>query len=398
MKQKQRILEFMKQTKILIINDTLSQHGGAESYVHSLDNLLKGNGYITKLFGSTEGVGLNSNFFSRWYSIKYYFLTKKVIKDFQPDIIHINSIARILSPSILVAASSFSIPIVQTVHDYHYICPKSWMVDDKNKLISSHNSSIDCIFHHMPKHNLIYAIFQNIKSNFHKLFLKKYVDHFICPSKDLTNWYKKKFSHRSITYVPNFVENGLLDSSSTRNFNEILFVGRLSKEKGIDDLIQAFSNLRLLIPQLVLTIVGEGPEKKYILNLVEKLNLTKHVNIVGNVKRENLNNYYHNSTVVVIPSRWVENCPMVALESITHGKPLIVPYAGGLKDMIKNDISGYFYERNSIEDLSAKLYKLLSDKKKIIRFSKFQLESSELYTGKHHLKEIQFVYNSLLQK
>src|ERR1700729_866288 len=130
----------MNLKRILFINDTLLSHGGAESYMYSLKTLLDENGYDTRIIGGEKGVGLTDSFFSRWYSIKYYTLIKETIEIFRPDIIHLQSFARVLSPSVLFAAHAKRIPIVQTVHDYHYICPKVWMINDANKIITKHDS------------------------------------------------------------------------------------------------------------------------------------------------------------------------------------------------------------------------------------------------------------------
>jgi len=68
------------------------------------------------------------------FSLKYYFLTKKIIKEFNPDVVHIHNFSRYISPSPIVAAKKMRKRVVLTVHDFHIYCPKSWGIFQDGKV------------------------------------------------------------------------------------------------------------------------------------------------------------------------------------------------------------------------------------------------------------------------
>ena len=388
---------FIKRYKIILINDTTTLYGGAETYMFSLKRLLEEMECQVEVIGSSGQVSLKNSFFSRWYSRKYFNIVNKTINDFKPDIIHVQSFSRVLSPSILVAADFFNIPVIQTVHDYHYICPKLWMINDKNEVIREHSSFTDCLFHHLPKNNLVYSFFQATKAEYHKRFLNKYVDHFICPSKDLADWYSERYGADKVTYLPNFVDVTPSNVISSSNTDKLLYVGRLSKEKGIDLLITALPIVLKKYPNINLTIIGSGSEQDFLVRLCKKLNVSDKVSFIGKTNNNDLKKYYQKATAIVIPSIWIENCPMVALEAIRAERPIIASGAGGLKDIIKDKFNGLLFERGNDKDLADKLITLLSDKQLIRNLSKNQKKISYKYEGQYHYNNIIKLYEKLIQ-
>jgi glycosyltransferase involved in cell wall biosynthesis len=269
------------------------------------------------------------------------------------------------------------------------------MIDDKNIEIRKHDSNLECILHHLPKKNITYALPKHIKTKFHKRLVNKYVDAFICPSNNLCKFYYKKFPNTPTHYIPNFIPADLCQTPITNKFN-ILFTGRLSKEKGVDILIKGFVKASKLLPDLNLTIIGNGPEEQNLKTFVSEQNLEKHIKFLGKVKHEDLYKYYKNAAAIIIPSIWIENCPMVALEAIGSNKPLIASNAGGLKDLIKNNETGYLFNRADYHDLSIKIIKLFSSPEIISKFASNQEKLIERYTAKRHVKDILRVYESVI--
>lgn len=90
--------------RILLINDLKVKKGGAEKVVYDIKHLLEENNHETKIIGSENEKETISTFFSRWFSLKYYFKTKKTIKNFNLDVVHIHNFSRYISPSPIVAA------------------------------------------------------------------------------------------------------------------------------------------------------------------------------------------------------------------------------------------------------------------------------------------------------
>lgn len=82
--------------KILLINNYVIEFGGAEKVVFDTKELLEEKGHIVKIFGSNKKENIIS-FFSRWFSLKYYYKTKKLIKKFRSDIVHCHGFSRVIS-------------------------------------------------------------------------------------------------------------------------------------------------------------------------------------------------------------------------------------------------------------------------------------------------------------
>jgi glycosyltransferase involved in cell wall biosynthesis len=389
------IFTYMKQNKILLINDTITNHGGAETYCLLQKDLLESYGYQTKLIGGDSGVGLNDSFLSRWYSFSYYKLVQEAIKEFSPDIVHVHNISRVVSPSVLSATAAMDIPIIQTVHDYHYICPKVWMVDDKDRIVTSHDSFYDCLFHHLPKKNIFYAASQAMKANMHKSLVKKYVNHFICPSRDLAKWYGT-FDPNRVSYLPLFIPNNMTEFIRQPKTNTILFVGRLSKEKGVSILLQALQKVQKDIPTIKLQIIGDGPEKQSLITITNQLGLSNNVQFLNKLNHNEITTYYRQAAATIIPSSWIENCPMVALEAISAECPIIASRSGGLADLVQDTTTGYLFERNNITELAEKICMLLCDIKLQKKFSSNQKHVAQTLTKEKHMKELEQIYKMYL--
>jgi glycosyltransferase involved in cell wall biosynthesis len=381
--------------RILIVNDSLKAIGGAESYVLALSQVLKRSGLTIQLFGPESGVGLRDSFFSRWYSRKYYKQMVNTIKNFKPDIVHVHNFSRVLSPSVIKAAGDENVPVIQTVHDYHYICPKLGMIDDKDNIVSKHDSDLDCLLHHLPKKKLAYAIPKHLKVRFHEKFIIKYVNLFICPSKDLQRFYSNKFTKIPSSYIPNFIPLDVSLAPIAKTHNNILFVGRLSREKGVDILLKGLSEALITLPKLTLTIIGSGPQENKLKKLSRELNIDKHVMFLGNIEHNMLASHYKEASVVIAPSLWLENCPMIMLESIGSARPVIASNVGGFKDLIQDNKTGFLFERGDYNDLATKIIDLFSNPKTLINFTKNQEKLIEQYSAHQHVKELLKMYKSV---
>jgi len=351
--------------KILIVNDYL-ERGGAEVYVHNLKSLLESKQYQVRTFTDNSQVIFKS-LLSRWFSLKYFFKAKKLIEKFKPDIVHINSISRNISPSPILAAKKLGVPVVMTVHDFHSVCPKTWMIYKNKKpchygfgwrcLIS------DCYTQKMGMRNFPYHWIKWLKVCLHRIILRKYVGHFICPSRTLAQWMKKSLRLNNISYVPNFVNvvvNDIHREVLPRE-NQFLFVGRLSHEKGADILIKAIKLVKEKSPDVKVKIIGDGPEKQNLEKQAKNMGLENSLLFLGKTSNENLPQYYRESLAIIIPSIWMENNPIVAFEAMNMGRLIIASNRGGLPDLVKDGYNGFLFEAGDYKTLTEKMLQLLQN-------------------------------------
>ncbi|SEM66027.1 Glycosyltransferase involved in cell wall bisynthesis [Mesobacillus persicus] len=206
----------------------------------------------------------------------------------------------------------------------------------------------------------------NEQSVWHKYFvhiiikrLYNNVDKVIAQSngmkEDLVQYYN--FKPEKINVINNPVSNKLEnygDSCSVVKKNdEILFVGRLSKQKGIQNLLEALKICLKEVPELKLRIVGEGPLEKEISSLIKKMGIEKSVIMEGFCN--DIAPHYANAKVTVLSSLY-EGFPNVLVESISVGTPVVsFDCPSGPSEIIRHDINGYLVEYLNIQDLANKI-------------------------------------------
>ena len=139
--------------------------------------------------------------------------------------------------------------------------------------------------------------------------------------------------------------NPKLKKSIIRKNKYALAVGRLEKVKGFDLLISSWTNIKTK-----LVIIGSGKEKENLLNLIKKNNLSNKVEIVDEVKREDLISYYENASVLIVSSR-DEGGPRVALEALYLGVPVISTDVGHMQEILPRELLANKDDLASLQEL-----------------------------------------------
>ena len=345
--------------KILIINNYNSENrvGGVEHYLHELIQYAKKNNsnFTFKWFGKDK---IKTNWVEKFY---HKTITQEIIREiesFQPDVIHCFSIGAPVTPHFMEFAKSKGIPIVFSFRDYYYICPKNYMLNDKNEVLHKHESALECILHHQPKRNILFDTLLYLKQSHHKNIIKKHIDYFLTPSENLTQFVSKHFKKEGKTLANPILIKQNQNSNSEGNY--ILFVGRLVPEKGILTLLKAFQNIFKQFPNEKLWIVGDGNQTEELQDFTEN-NKLQNVSFLGNKSREELHEIYANSKFSVVPSEYLEAYGNVILESLAFGKTVITSDLVGIKEEIEQNNVGLTYSFKNQEALEEKMIELLSN-------------------------------------
>ena len=382
--------------KILIINNFNSKNrlGGVEHYLHELIQYAEKNNsnYIFKWFGKDK---ITTNWVEKFY---HKTITQEIIREienFKPDIIHCFSIGAPITPHFMEFAKSKEIPIVFSFRDYYYVCPKNYMLNDKNEVLHIHESALECILHHQPKRNILFDTLLYLKQSHHKSIIKKHIDYFLTPSENLTQFISKHFQKEGKTLVnPILIEQNQISNSEG---NYILFVGRLVPEKGVLTLLKAFQNITKQFPDEQLWIVGEGYQLEELQNFTEN-NKLKNVSFLGNKSREELQDIYANSKFSVVPSEYLEAYGNVILESLAFGKTVITSDLVGIKNEIEQNHVGLTYSFKNQKALEEKMMELLSNSG-----LKSELENNipkylATKTFSKHFEDLVTIYENLLTR
>lgn len=147
--------------------------------------------------------------------------------------------------------------------------------------------------------------------------------------------------------ISRIIRKGSIDCFDKNKIN-VLFVGRLDRQKGFDILKEQFDKIKR--NDICLHVVGGHVVDDEIRVEFKNKNVVMH----GWVRHEDLSNYYYSSDVVIMPSRW-EAFGLVAIESMKYGRPLIVSNKGALPELVHNGENGYIFD---IEN-PAELYNIL---------------------------------------
>ncbi|MEM0117509.1 MAG: glycosyltransferase family 4 protein [Conexivisphaerales archaeon] len=147
-----------------------------------------------------------------------------------------------------------------------------------------------------------------------------------------------------------------LQSSHRKATNRIIFVGRLVRRKGVDDLIKAFYLVSKEFPDATLSIVGDGPELNNLRNIVSRLSLTNKVTFHGQLRGRLLYEVISGSNLLVLPSKTlsgdVEGFGTVILEAAFYSIPSIGTYSGGIKEAIIDGVTGKLVPESNPTELS----------------------------------------------
>ena len=363
--------------KILMVNKFLYPRGGSESYMLYLGAHLEKMGHQVSYFGMydekntvgnaaglyTQNMDFHAKKWERFlypFKIIYSFEAKKkimqVIDDFQPDIVHMNNINFQLTPSIIYGIKKKGIPLVQTVHDYQMICPNHVLYNfDKNtpceKCIKG--SYWNCIKNRCIHGSLVKSAVGAVEATLFSL-LKPYkkVDLFVCPSYFLENKLlsaKKYYQGKTLT-IHNFIDKERFALWDGKEEDCIVYVGRLSKEKGIENIAAAAK----LLPQYPFVIVGNGPDEGLLQGI-------PNVKLVGFLTGDRLTERMRNAKVMLLPSVWFENCPLSILEAQAMGVPVVTMNYGGMAELVREGVTGALVAEPTPQGIAAKLRQVMED-------------------------------------
>ncbi|MBI3984465.1 MAG: glycosyltransferase family 4 protein [Candidatus Levybacteria bacterium] len=176
----------------------------------------------------------------------------------------------------------------------------------------------------------------------------------------------------------------------SKNDKVILYVGRLAKEKSVDFLIRAFAKLKH--DNIYFAIVGDGPERKNLENLVKKLDLGKHIIFLGFVEHNSLADVYNSADVFVFSST-TETQGMIIPEAMASGLPVLTVKDKVFDQFIENGVSGFMVE-NKETIFAQKLQEILQDKGLRTRISK----EARLQALKFSLDEIAKKFENLYKQ
>lgn len=355
----------MKPFKILIVSKFLYARGGAEVYSISLGEILQKQGHEVRFFSMRYPQNIHVNedkYFAEEVSFFHSSISgrlkaalrifgvgikenyKKILDEFQPDIVHLNNIHSYLSPIVAKLSYERGIKVIWTIHDYKLICPTYSCLYKKLPCEACFSNKANVIFRKCMKNNLFAsflawgeAVYWNKKK------LSKWTDTFICPSNFIAQKMKQGgYPAEKLHVICNFIndEKAKFITELNPEMKEIAYayIGRLSEEKGINEFLKVAAKL-----PYKLYIAGNGPlenelKQKYSSDRIWFLGHLSAIEIIKLLKRVQFS---------VMPSICYENNPLSVIESLCCGTPVCGRRIGGIPELLEGNTDNHLFSNEA---------------------------------------------------
>ena len=270
----------------------------------------------------------------------------------RPDVVHLHNNHRY--PFTILAATRGH-RLVQTVHDYCAIYPTAHCSRER----SCAGRSVFAALRHgcltwkllATEACLLYG----------RRFLdRRLVDAFIAPSRNLAA-HLERMGHANVVHVPNLRLPTQAEPTPAPDRQVVLYVGSLVEHKGVATLLAAFARLAGKMPQASLWLVGDGAAVDDLKAATAAYGLCN-VRFLGQRAPDELAGIYRQARAVVLPSLWLENAPLVAIEASAYGRAVVASRVGGLPELVEDGRTGFLFDRGDVAGLADRLRLVLADR------------------------------------
>lgn len=347
--------------KILLLHNFYKYRGGEDNVVLSELSLLKKKGnHVSTFYSNNQSIRsfkhkLDSALFST-YSNKSKIGLKKKINEFLPDIVHVHNFFPLLTPSIYDVCNKNGLPVIQTLHNYRIICPNALFL--RNGRICEDcltGTAFNAVLHGCYRNSRIgsFAVSTMVETHRKLQTWQKKVNRFIA----LTKFAREKYIQAGlpaerIEIKPNFIHPDPGVGNGEGDY--ALFVGRISLEKGILTLLQAWKRIK----KITLKIVGEGPQIEKIKKIANHENIYG-IEILGNCDRIAVLKLMQDSKFLIFPSEWYEGFPMTLAEAFACGKAVVASRLGSMTEIVEDGVTGLHFIPGNCDDLAEKIHWLV---------------------------------------
>jgi glycosyltransferase involved in cell wall biosynthesis len=342
--------------KILFVHTFYKLQGGEDAVVQNEMDLLRRNGHEVELLSfSNTGGGLLKLLFMPYNPFSYR-ATKEKLKAFHPDIVHLHNLHFAASASVIRAIHHARIPMVMTIHNYRLLCPSGSLYHD-NKLF------LDSLKAEFPWAAVRKGVYKDSKiitfwlafSNYlnRKTGTWQLVDKYV-----FLNGHSRRLfldstfnlEQQKTALKPNFAQETKIGPRPITN-SYFLYVGRLTEEKGVFTLLEAFA-----ASGAWLKIAGMGPMETTVKGFAMD---NKNIEYLGQQSRSDIDQLLEKAEAVIFPSVWFETFGMIVVEAFAKGIPVITSDLGNMKILVTNGFNGLTFDPGNPADLKAKVKKFM---------------------------------------
>ena len=309
----------------------------------------------------------------------------------RPDIVHVHNTFLMISPSIYSACKAQGVPIVQTLHNFRLMCPSMGFFRD-GKVCE------ECVDHGLLR-SVYHGCFRNSRTATASVALMLALhrrwgtwDRLVTCYIALTEFGRDKviacgLPAEKIVVKPNFVDPD--PGERERPGEYALFTGRLSIEKGVSTLLEAWGRLPR---DYALHIVGGGPERESLEAQVRQLGLAN-VQFRGQVSHQETIAAVKSSRFLIVPSGWYEAFGLCIIEAFACGTPVICSRLGAMQELVSDGRNGLHFSSGDQNDLAAKVEWAWSHPNEMNAMGReARAEYEAKYTSEHNYPMLMEIY------
>jgi glycosyltransferase involved in cell wall biosynthesis len=376
--------------KVCLVNKFLWRKGGSETYCLGLADALRAAGHEVVFFAmrhprnppcAQEGYFVEERDYNGraaparrardaaelLYSRAARDSFDRLLRDERPDAVHLNLVNRHITLSILDAPAlrERPVPVVYTAHDYVSVCPSATMLDGSGGVCGRclGGRYAACVARRCVKGSRAKSALAALEASLNRRrgsWAK--VDRALAPSAFMARaLVRGGWPGGRVEVLRNFAPASLSARAAAgadltdRARPYVLYLGRLSAEKGVDVLLEAFLSAAGDLPGWRLVVAGEGPERAALAARLAGRPGAGRVELAGRVEGEALDALVAGASLCAVPSRWHENAPFSALEALAAGTPVVASRAGGLPELVSEGGTGFLAEPGDAASLASAL-------------------------------------------
>ena len=390
--------------KILVVHNLYQQRGGEYAAREAEVSLLRDAGHEVVEFLRDNDEIRSYSFFRKaglacqtvWSQQTYRELRDLLLWE-APDLAHFHNTFPLISPAAHFACADAGVPVVQTLHNYRLLCPGANFLRDGRVCE-------ECLGRSVPWPGVWHGCYRNSHA------ATASVAAMLAVHRSLGTWWKKvgvfialtEFARQKhiegglprerLVVKPNFLQAD--PGPKTGPGEYALYVGRLSEEKGVRVLLDAWSRLNDAIP---LFIVGQGPLAGELMQAVESRHL-KSVSMLSGLPNPEVLKLLHRARFLALPSVCFEGFPMTVVEAFACGVPVIASSHGSAGEIIQDARTGLHCKPGSAEDLANKAgwaWRHAAQMEEMGMAARAEFEAR--YTAKHNYRRLMEIYEQALE-
>lgn len=325
--------------RIVIVHNEYINRGGEDVVLDNEAALLRENGHdvVVAKVSNRDIHGVGARIKTALYTASSPFgaeWMRKVLAENRPDVVHVHNFFPLLSPAIYRVCGENGVPVVQTLHNYRTICANAMLMRDAKPCELCVTGS--------PYHGVVHRCYRD------SAIASLPLAHMIAKHRAADTWRRDVnriitltafarsrflaagFPEDKVVVKPNFVADPGKPVPDRRAMKDVLFVGRLTMEKGIENLMRAWE--RLEVP---LNVAGDGPMRG-----VVDASRSPYVTALGWKTSAEIAARMSEARFLVMPSEWYEGFPMTLVEAFSLGLPVLVSRLGSMAEVVEDGVTG----------------------------------------------------------